>query len=124
MTGTVKWFNNEKGYGFITYDDDKDVFVHYSNIIDMEGFKVLDTDDIVDFEIGEGTNGTEQAINVRPVITMRMISNSLKDEYLYVKKMKNNLYLVVNSDDIIQSPEYGMSFEELAEYAGFSVSES
>lgn len=90
----------------------------------MEGFKALDTDDIVDFEIGDGTNGTKQAINVRPVITMRMISNSLKDEHLYVKKMENNLYLVVNSDDIIQSPEYGMSFEELAEYAGFSVSES
>ncbi len=121
MTGTVKWFNNEKGYGFITYDGDKDVFVHYSNIIDMEGFKALDTDDIVDFEIGEGT---KQAINVRPVITMRMISSSLKDEHLYVKKMENNLYLVVDSDDIIQSPEYGMSFEELAEYAGFSVSES
>lgn len=64
MTGRVKWFNNEKGYGFITADDGKDVFVHYSAIL-CDGFKSLNEGDIVEFEIGEGTTDREQAVNVK-----------------------------------------------------------
>ena len=62
MRGTVKWFNPEKGYGFIEVEGDKDVFVHYSEIQD-EGFKTLDEGQEVEFEIVEGNRGP-QAANV------------------------------------------------------------
>lgn len=68
MTGKVKWFNNQKGYGFITNEEGKDIFVHYSSIL-MDGRKTLHEDDIVEFEIGEGTTGREQAVNVEVVKT-------------------------------------------------------
>ena len=50
VTGKVKWFNAEKGYGFITTDEGKDVFVHYS-AIQIDGFKTLDDGDAVSFEV-------------------------------------------------------------------------
>lgn len=57
--GTVKWFNAEKGYGFITVEGDgQDVFVHYS-AIDMAGFKVLEEGQQVTFEIGTGEKGPQ-----------------------------------------------------------------
>ncbi|APT91765.1 cold-shock protein [Corynebacterium phocae] len=57
--GTVKWFNAEKGYGFITPDDgSEDVFVHYSEIQD-KGFRTLEEDQKVEFEIGEGSKGPQ-----------------------------------------------------------------
>ena len=62
MTGKVKWFNAEKGYGFITAEDGKDVFVHYSQI-QSEGYKSLDEGQAVEFEINDGTKGP-QATNV------------------------------------------------------------
>ncbi len=65
MTGTVKWFNNKKGYGFITKDDGEDVFVHYS-AIDMEGFKTLEEGQRVEFEIEESEKGP-QAVQVKPM---------------------------------------------------------
>ena len=62
--GTVKWFNAEKGFGFITVDDGgQDVFVHYS-AIDMTGYKVLEEGQAVVFEIGTGPKGP-QAESVR-----------------------------------------------------------
>lgn len=63
--GTVKWFNSEKGYGFITYDDGNDVFVHFSAIQD-EGFKTLEEGQEVEFEIVE-SGGKAQAANVKKV---------------------------------------------------------
>lgn len=60
--GTVKWFSNQKGYGFITQDDGKDIFVHYSAIKE-EGYKTLEEGQKVQFEITQGPKG-EQAINV------------------------------------------------------------
>jgi CspA family cold shock protein len=62
MTGTVKWFNSEKGYGFITTEDGQDIFVHYS-AINAEGFKTLNEGDQVQFEVTEGDRGP-QASNV------------------------------------------------------------
>lgn len=65
MTGTVKWFNATKGYGFITNDEGGDVFVHYSGI-NVDGFKTLNEGQRVEFEIENGSKGP-QAINVTPV---------------------------------------------------------
>ena len=62
MTGTVKWFNNQKGYGFICDADGKDIFVHYSGLV-MEGFKTLEEGQKVEFEVTEGAKGP-QAVNV------------------------------------------------------------
>lgn len=63
--GTVKWFSDEKGYGFITPDDgSKDLFVHYSNI-DGDGFRTLTEGQKVTFEAAEGRKGPE-ATTVRP----------------------------------------------------------
>ena len=56
MEGTVKWFNDAKGYGFITSDDGGDVFVHHSEIIG-EGFKSLEENQRVSFEITQGPKG-------------------------------------------------------------------
>ena len=60
--GTVKWFNAEKGYGFIEREDGSDVFVHFSGIAG-EGYKTLEEGQKVDFDITEGQRG-EQATNV------------------------------------------------------------
>ena len=60
--GTVKWFNNQKGYGFITGEDGKDVFVHYSGL-NMEGFKSLEEGAAVEYEVTDGAKGP-QATNV------------------------------------------------------------
>jgi cold shock protein len=62
MKGTVKWFNNAKGYGFIGREDGPDVFVHYSAIT-AEGYKTLQEGDQVEFEITQGQKGP-QAANV------------------------------------------------------------
>jgi len=64
-TGIVKWFNAEKGYGFIARDDADDVFVHYSGI-QGEGYRNLDEGQLVVFDIGPGKKG-EEAQNVRSV---------------------------------------------------------
>jgi CspA family cold shock protein len=63
MTGTVKWFNSEKGYGFISRDGGADVFVHYS-AIQGEGYRDVEEGQKVEFDIGVGRKGDE-AQNVR-----------------------------------------------------------
>ena len=63
--GTVKWFSNEKGFGFITRPDGDDVFVHQSAIV-MEGYRTLNEGQQVEFEIVEGPKG-QQAANVKPI---------------------------------------------------------
>ena len=64
-TGTVKWFNSSKGYGFITRDSGNDVFVHHSQIL-SEGFKSLNEGDRVEFEIKQGPKGM-QTENVKVI---------------------------------------------------------
>ena len=65
MIGTVKFFNAQKGYGFISREGGADVFVHFSNI-DGKGYRSLEQDQKVEFEVGEGRKGQE-ALNVRVV---------------------------------------------------------
>ena len=65
MQGTVKWFNAQKGYGFIQRDDGPDVFVHYS-AIQTDGFRTLNEGDLVEFDIVEGPKGL-QAANVNKI---------------------------------------------------------
>ena len=62
--GKVKWFSNEKGYGFISRDDGDDLFVHFSEI-QAEGYKTLEEGASVEFDITTGQNGKLQASNVR-----------------------------------------------------------
>lgn len=63
--GTVKWFNNEKGYGFISQPGGEDVFVHFS-AIQVEGYKTLEEGQSVSFEVVQGPKG-KQAANVTPL---------------------------------------------------------
>ena len=65
MTGKVKWFDSKKGYGFITAENGKEIFVHFSGIA-TDGFKSLNEGQSVLFEVGSGAKG-EQAINVTVV---------------------------------------------------------
>lgn len=60
--GTVKWFNGQKGFGFITDENGKDVFVHFSGL-EMDGFKTLEENQAVQFDVTEGRKGP-QAVNV------------------------------------------------------------
>ena len=65
FTGTVKWFNEAKGFGFIRRDDGSELFVHYTNIVGS-GFRTLKEDEKVEFEVNEGPKGL-QAINVSKI---------------------------------------------------------
>ena len=134
MRCTVKWFDTKKGYGIISTKGGKeDYFVHQSNIV-MDGFRYLCEGDIVDFDVIPGEDGRNLAVNVTPFLTMKMVKDSLKEEKLYVKEVKadantvsmNTLgikkgYMVVNENDVIQVGEQGMTFLDLAAYAGFDT---
>ena len=65
MIGRVKWFNNEKGYGFIDFRENEDIFVHYS-AIELDGYKTLSENQLVEFKLIETSKGY-QAINVQLV---------------------------------------------------------
>ena len=64
VKGTVKWFNEKKGYGFLSQENGNYVFVHYTSI-KSDGFKTLKEGDTVEFEVQDGPKGP-QAINVKP----------------------------------------------------------
>ena len=64
QTGTVKWFNDAKGYGFISREAGEDVFVHYSAIEDQGGFRTLREEQRVEFAVEQGPKGL-QAVHVR-----------------------------------------------------------
>ena len=68
--GTVKWFSNQKGYGFITPEEGKDVFVHFSAIT-MDGYKTLKAGQDVQFDVVEGPKGLH-ATNIRPVASVEV----------------------------------------------------
>ncbi len=94
----------------------------------MKGHKSLDNDDIVSFEVSEPDgNGRIQAVNVRPILTRRMIEDSLKEENLYIQTIKDGYgvtkYQVVDGNKALQSGENGMTFMELAAFAGYEIVE-
>lgn len=124
MQGTCKWFDSEKGYGFVVDSEGKEHFVHHSSIV-MDGFRYLNEDDIVNFELGAGNDGREQAINVKPILTRKMVGDSLKERKLRVIETKGECgetkYIVFNQYDAIISDENGMTFLELAEFSGFEI---
>ncbi|MDY3868429.1 MAG: cold-shock protein [Pyramidobacter sp.] len=64
MKGTVKWFNSTKGFGFITTEEGKDVFVHFS-AIKMDGYKSLEENEVVTFDVVDGEKGPQAANVVR-----------------------------------------------------------
>lgn len=73
-TGTVKWFNNQKGYGFICANDtQEEIFAHFSSIV-MEGYKSLKAGQQVDFEINRGNKGLH-ALNIRAVNSNEPVSS-------------------------------------------------
>ncbi|MBQ0100098.1 MAG: cold-shock protein [Eubacteriales bacterium] len=65
MKGKVKWFNPQKGFGFICAEDGKDVFVHFSGLL-VDGFKTIDEGADVEFEVVDGAKGP-QAVNVKKI---------------------------------------------------------
>lgn len=126
---TVKWFNAQKGYGFLTDSETKeDVFCHYSQL-QMDGFKSLHENDMVTYELGMGAgkDSREQAINVKPILTIKMIEDSLKEDNLHIQTMKDDYgvtkYQVVDGNNVLQTDENGMTFMELASYANFEIVE-
>ena len=124
MKGNVLLFDNQKGWGFIRGSDNKDYFVHYSNI-ENNGKRNLYEEEIVSFEIGKGTNGKEQALHVKSILTCKMVKKLLKDKGNHIKTIKDQYgkrkYIVFNSDNIMQTDECGMSFKELVSYAGIII---
>ena len=74
MNGKVKWFNNEKGYGFIDHATGEDIFVHYS-AIKQDGYKTLAEGQLVNFDLIETPKGL-QAINVTATMDSRIISHN------------------------------------------------
>lgn len=70
MKGRVKWFNNEKGYGFIDHESGEDIFVHYSQI-KKDGYKTLSEGEVVSFDLIDTAKGL-QAINVESTATVGM----------------------------------------------------
>ena len=79
--GTVKWFNAEKGYGFITGEDGNDVFVHFS-AIQGEGFKSLDEGQAVTYDLTEGARGMQAAITLNHIenTSLRIVSSPFLKE--------------------------------------------
>lgn len=124
MRGTVKFFYRSKGWGFVTNNEtDKDVFIHQSSI-QMSGYRTLDEGDLVDYEIGVGNNGREQAINVTPIITLSMVVHELAKEGLHTMRIRDDKgvhgwYVVDKSDKPVMDKE--MSLLDLAAYVGIDV---
>lgn len=77
MNGSVLLFDNQKGWGFIRGSDNRDYFVHYSNI-ETGRKRNLSEEDIVSFEVGIGTNGKKQALHVQPISYIQDGKESIK----------------------------------------------
>jgi len=127
MQGTVKFFQKSRGWGYVKADDGKEYFVHYSQI-QMDGFKTLNTGDIVSFEVSKPDEGDRiHAVNVQPVLTLAMVIRELKKDKLHIIRNEENKnlhgwYVVDKSNRPVVDKE--MNLIELAEYVGFKVVEA
>lgn len=119
MSGTVKWFNTQKGYGFITGDDGAEYFAHQTQI-KMDGFRTLDAGDIVEFDVRSEEKGLA-AVNIVPVLTLSMMKKKAAKEHLHLDVAPadgsgNANWMIVDGNNFIVAGEQGMSLEELDEY--------
>lgn len=117
MRGTTKWFNTQKGYGFIVGDDGAEYFAHYSQI-KMDGFKSLDAGDIVEFDIRNEEKGLA-AVDIVPVLTLRMMKEKAARQQMYLKEAVGcgaMGWMIVDQNNLIQTDEHGLTLEELNEY--------
>lgn len=124
MRGTVNFFDNAKGWGFITDENGKDHFVHYSSILIENGRKHLSEGDIVEFEVGNGATDREQAVNVQPILTLAMVTHELSKEELHPMRIiddkgKHGWNVADKSDNPVVNDE--MDLVGLAAYAGIDV---
>lgn len=78
MRGTVKWFNTQKGYGFIVGNDEAEYFAHQTQI-KMEGFRTLDAGDVVEFDVRSEEKGLA-AVNIVPVLTLSVMRQKVTKE--------------------------------------------
>lgn len=119
MKGTVKWFDKQKGYGFITGDDGAEYFAHQTQIR-MDGFRTLDDGDVVEFDIRSEEKGLA-AVDIVPVLTLGMMKKKAAKEHLHLKVASvdgydNTGWMIVDDNNFIVAGEHGMSLEELDEY--------
>ena len=125
MYGTIKFFNPKKHYGFIATTDGKEYFFHVNNLNKNYGGKP-NANDNVEFKVSEPNDkGSVCAYNVKPILTLNMVRKVLGKEHLHLKSKKdeygNRVWLVLDDNNAIQTSDKGMSLEEVAEYAGFTI---
>ena len=94
MTGIVKWFSGEKGFGFIATESDGDFFVHQSNIV-MEGYRTLQPDESVEFDIEKDDKGRNNAVNVK---ILENSENSEKSENSENSEISENSDIAENDE--------------------------
>lgn len=116
MKGTVKWFNTQKGYGFIVGEDGAEYFAHQTQI-KMDGFRTLDAGDVVEFDIRSEEKGLA-AVYIVPVLTFQMMKDKAAKEHVYLKEagVGTHGWCITDRNNFILAGEHGMSLEELNEY--------
>lgn len=119
MRGTTKWFNKQKGYGFIVGEDGAEYFTHQTQI-KMDGFRTLDAGDIVEFDVRSEEKGIA-AVDVLPVLTLGMMKQKAAKEHLHLEVAPEDGYgrtgwMIVDRNNFILAGEHGMSLTELNDY--------
>lgn len=115
MRGTVKWFDRNKGYGFIEAEDGTQYFVHYSSI-QMEGFRYLVQDDVVEFD-AETTDRGLVAVNVVP--SLKAVQEKAAKQHLYLEKadFASSGWMVIDHNHFVHAGEFGgMDLKQLEDY--------
>lgn len=116
MTGTVKWFNTQKGYGFIVGNDGLDYFAHQTQIR-KGGFRTIDAGDVVEFDIRSEERGLA-AVDIVPVLTLGMMKDKAAKEHVYLKSagVGTHGWCITDRNNFILVGEHGMSLAELNDY--------
>ena len=119
MKGTTKWFNKQKGYGFIVGEDGVEYSAHQTQI-KMDGFRTLDAGDIVEFDARSEEKGLA-AVYIVPVLTLSMMKKKAAKEHLHlevapVDGYDNRGWMIVDGNNFIVAGEQRMSLTELNDY--------